>query len=262
MTQPVAVSIPASAKLGAAVATVEEARAAAATVDGWLEPHEGPLLFELARACRGDGAIIEIGSWKGKSTIWLALGARASGTPTQIAAVDPHTGSEEHQRAGELVWTFDEFRENIRRAGVSDRVVPIVQASVEAAADFEGPVELLWVDGAHDYESVKADVAAWAPKLIEGGVIAFHDSKWPGVRRAIEEEIYCGETWRDIRRVEGITWARKASNTTVADRVTNRARMWIRRTYDAAYARRGLIPTPVRTLAKGVLRRLDADATA
>lgn len=242
------------------VPTLEEARQAAAKAEGWLQPQEGPLLFELASKCTGRGGIVEIGSWKGKSSIWLAMGARASGTSARITAIDPHTGSDEHQSPDGQVWTFDAFRQNIEAAGVADRIDPIVDFSTEAAKTYAGPVELLWVDGAHDYDSVVADIESWEPKLVEGGVIAFHDSNWPGVRKALAEKIYRGAIWADIRRVEGITWARKVRRASPRQRAQNLARLWARRVYDEAYARRERLPTPIRNLGKSALRRLDRDA--
>src|SRR5579864_2558755 len=82
------------------------------SVDGWLNPKEAWRLYRLARECRGRGAIVEIGSWKGKSTICLARGSIAGGK-AKINAIDPHTGSPEHSREFGVVWTFDEFRRNI-----------------------------------------------------------------------------------------------------------------------------------------------------
>src|ERR1041385_9078450 len=93
------------------------------TVEGWLNEAEGRLLYRLARACSGKGVIVEIGSWKGKSTIQLANGSH-DGRRIKIHAVDPHTGSPEHQSGTPGVWTFDEFQRNIKAAGVRDVVVP------------------------------------------------------------------------------------------------------------------------------------------
>ncbi|MCS6951010.1 MAG: class I SAM-dependent methyltransferase, partial [bacterium] len=72
-------------------------------VEGWLTVEEGELLYQLARACKGKGVIVEIGSFKGKSTIWLAKGSLA-GAGVRVFAIDPHTGSEEHRQDGQPVW--------------------------------------------------------------------------------------------------------------------------------------------------------------
>lgn len=135
---------------------VETAVRLAEDVDGWLSDDEARILFQLAKAVTGKGCIVEIGSWKGKSTICLAAGSLAGSKPT-VNAIDPHVGSPEHQLNGR-VWTFDTFQENIARAGVSDVVRPVVATSAEAASDFFDPVELLFVDGAHELEMVRMDL--------------------------------------------------------------------------------------------------------
>ena len=78
----------------------DAARTAAAAVDGWLNETQGEALFDAAARCSGRGAIVEIGSWKGRSTIWLAHGARVAGQ--RVFAVDPHVNSREDPGARTL----------------------------------------------------------------------------------------------------------------------------------------------------------------
>src|SRR5207249_1604325 len=127
-----------------------------AGIGGWLTPKEGRLLYDLARRCTGRGVIVEIGSWKGKSTIWLASGSRR-GAGVPVYAIDPHTAESDNLATQSAVPTFAEFTHNIRQAGVADLVVALVTTSAEAARDFERPVELIFIDGAHDYASVALD---------------------------------------------------------------------------------------------------------
>src|SRR3989442_10815319 len=134
----------------------QRVQALASGIGGWLADHEGRPLYELARRCTGRGVIVEIGSWKGRSTIWLASGSKA-GSAVSVHAIDPHVGSPEHRSGGIPVATFDEFRANVARAGVDDIVVPLVKPSLEVAASFQRPVELLFIDGDHSYEAVLAD---------------------------------------------------------------------------------------------------------
>ena len=77
-------------------------------------------LYEAVKKCAGRGVIVEIGSWKGKSTVSLGLGSRER-NKIKIYAIDPHTGSPDHiaSHAGEKIWTFDEFKKNMEKA---DRV--------------------------------------------------------------------------------------------------------------------------------------------
>ncbi len=193
-------------------------------IDGWLSDREADLLFRLASQCTGKGAIVEIGSWKGKSTVCLSLGSR-KGVGTYVTAIDPHTGSSEHG----TVDTYAEFLRNIERTGISPMVKPIRKRSQDVAKEWQGgPVELLWIDGAHEYEFVLRDLLLWEPHLMEGGVIAFHDSTMPGPWRVIEDHLYKGTNFSHIRFVHGITYAVKGKATPVR----NRAMMFLR---DAAF---------------------------
>jgi predicted O-methyltransferase YrrM len=192
------------------------------TVDGWLHPKEARLLYRLASECRGRGAIVEIGSWKGKSTICLARGSM-SGGKAKIHAIDPHTGSPEHSREFGVVWTFDEFRRNVSNAGVSEMIVPHVDYSDAVARKFNEPVELIFIDGLHEYEGVKIDFDAWFPKVMEHGTIAFHDSTcWPGVLKLVSDEVFKSMRFRKVRFAKSIVYGEKVPKNTFFERVENR----------------------------------------
>jgi predicted O-methyltransferase YrrM len=220
--------------------SIEDVRERAHGIEGWLHDEEGELLYRLARECKGRGAIVEIGSWKGKSTVWLASGSKA-GANCPVIAVDPHIGSPEHQ-AGGKVWTFDQFRKNVRDAGVDDVVEPIVKPSVEAARSFDRPVELLFIDGAHDFASVKADLDAWLPKVVDGGVVVFHDTAFHrggdnGPRQVVAKYVYRSRMFKDVRHLKSATWGIKARAGPI-DRGANLARLAVRNVGDALYALR------------------------
>jgi predicted O-methyltransferase YrrM len=203
--------------------------AAARQVDGWLTDSEGMLLDELARRCEGSGAIVEIGSWRGRSTICLARGARRGGD-TSVYAVDPHTGSIEQR----VVSTLASFLHNIENAGVKDLIVPLVVPSIEAAASFEQPVELVFIDGAHDYESVRQDIAAWMPKLVVGGTIAFHDvvGEWDQTWSAVHDFAVASGELDHLRFVHSIAYARKRACPSNVAALTGRACLSYKRQYD------------------------------
>lgn len=110
----------------------------AATVEGHLRDEKGLLLYHLARQCSGRGVLVEIGSFKGKSTTWLAQGSQ-DGAAVPIYAIDPHTGSPELRPDGKELWTFDEFRANIERGGCGELVTPIVKPSLERSKDSPSP---------------------------------------------------------------------------------------------------------------------------
>src|SRR5215471_7219286 len=134
-------------------AEIAAARIFADTVDGWLSVSEGALLYNLAKGVSSACVIVEIGSWKGKSTIWLGKGSQ-NGNRAKVYAVDPHTGSPEITGVMGRIWTFDEFKRNITVAKLERVVEPLVMTSEEAARDFREPVELVFIDGAHEYDSV------------------------------------------------------------------------------------------------------------
>lgn len=213
-----------------------------ADVEGWLNPAEVTALYELARGCTGRGAIVEIGSWKGRSTICLAAGARAGGSGAKVYAVDPHSGSPEHHAALGEVATFDEFKANIERAGVADGVVPLVMQSTEAAEAFDEPVELVFIDGDHSYEAARADIDAWLPKVVEGGAIAVHDAfvYQGGPREAIRRDLLPHIS--DVHFAFSLFYARKRDRPTVAQKV--HARMALaERNLRERYALRGRFRT-------------------
>ena len=193
----------------------EEVKRLIADVDGWLTVDEARMLYDAARACTGRGVIVEIGSWKGKSTIVLARGSRA-GNGVPVYAVDPHAD-----------YRFGEFQANVERAGIGDLVRPIRSFSQAAADDFDEPIELLFVDGSHEEALVREDVEKWLPKVVEGGFVAFHDTTWhAGPRRVVGERVYRARDFRDVRFVlASTTTARKVAQNTAADRVRARLQL-------------------------------------
>ena len=182
------------------------ARAAAAAVDGWLNEAQGAALFDAAAGCSGRGAIVEIGSWKGRSTIWLGHGARLAGQP--VFAVDPHEQSREDPSAQ----TLEEFTGNIRRAGVADVVRPLVMTSRAAAAAFDGGVEVLFIDGDHSDTGAELDAAAWFPRLIEGATVLLHDvvtASYTGPRKVFRRQVCWSSGFAGVRRIGSMGMARR-----------------------------------------------------
>jgi len=161
-------------------------------IEGWISDIEGYVLYRLARDGEGQGAIVEIGSWMGKSTAWLAAGSLA-GKREPVVAVDTFKGSPEHQDRDVLReegTTYRRFTDNLERAGVIAHVEPRVATSLEAAADWDGrPIRLLFIDGDHGYEAAKADLDAWLPHVAAGGYVVLDDviDAFPGVQRLFAE---------------------------------------------------------------------------
>src|SRR3989338_3393717 len=146
---------------------------------GWLTKNEALFLFENAKKVAAKNAIVEIGSWKGRSTTCLCIGSQY-GKNAKVYAIDPHVGSSEHQRQFGKVDTFEDFLKNIHSYGVAEVVEPIRDSSLNVAKVFDKQVGFIFIDGAHEYEAVKNDFESWFPKLSNGGVVAFHDAWWFG----------------------------------------------------------------------------------
>jgi predicted O-methyltransferase YrrM len=222
-----------------------------ADVPGWLTDEEGEALYDLARACTGKGVIVEIGSWKGKSTICLGLGSK-SGASVRIYAIDPHAD-----------YRFGDFRANVDRAGIGDLVTPIASLSQPAADDFHEPIELLFVDGSHEYELVLEDFEKWVPKVVEGGWVAFHDTTWTaGPRKVVGPAIYRSQRFKDARFVVGSTTvARKVVQNSLADRARNRYVLGVKTAFwlgsSALKKQRRLVPKPVERLGRRFLRAIQ-----
>ncbi|HPB69242.1 MAG TPA: class I SAM-dependent methyltransferase [Candidatus Omnitrophota bacterium] len=218
-------------------------------VDGFLTNREGQALYKLASACR-NGVIVEIGSWKGKSTIWLGQGAREAGAKT-IYAIDHHVGSQEHQGAGGAVWTFKEFENNIRKAGLDDVVTPLVKTSAEARPLVNDPIDLLFIDGAHDYDSVQQDFRLWFPAVRNQGTIAFHDTPWPGVGQVVSEVLKTGQFCRAYFS-DTLFFLTKTDQANIFDKICNRVMFHLSRSFYAVNA--SSRPKWLRTFQKDVIK--------
>ncbi len=173
-----------------------------AQVDGYLFPHEAVFLYWLAREGKGEGAIVEIGSYRGRSTLCLAKGVNRR-RPTPIVAVDPH-----------VYGTEGDLRENLAHFGMSEIVQLVVAPSVTAARSWNGPVRVVFVDGHHQQASVEADVDAWLPFLAPGGFLVLHDatdlSSFPGPAAVAAARLRVGPVFDAVGSLGGISWARRA----------------------------------------------------
>lgn len=178
-------------------------------VEGHLNPDEADLLEKLASEVT-NGCIVEIGSFRGKSTIRLANGARVSGC--EVYAVDPHDPFNDN---GTWFGIEDRavFLRNILDAGVADIVKPVFLKSHVAGDGWKELIGLLFIDGDHTYEGVKRDIQCWVKHVVNGGLIAFHDSWFEDVSRAITE-LLTDTRYQVIARADATTVIRftEASN--------------------------------------------------
>jgi predicted O-methyltransferase YrrM len=192
---------------------------------------EGQLLFKLAQRCMGRGVIVEIGSWKGYSTICLAKGSE-SGNRVLVFAVDPHTGAAVHRERYGVVNTYSIFMENVAKAGISDIVAPMVMTSQKAEEQWGVPIELLWIDG--DHTLADKDLEMWLPHVMDGGTVALHDTTtWEVPRKVAINSIYKSGLFSFIGRVGSITYARKLSSLRKNDKKWNELALYRRYVYQA-----------------------------
>ena len=157
-------------------------------------------LFQLASDLPSNAQVIEVGSWMGASTCFIAGGLQGPGA--KIFAVDNFQGLSTcgedsawyHRHFKQLGAnsTLDIFRANFAALGFTARSEPVVNDSLAAAQSLSAKlrtIDFIFIDGDHSYDACKADIAAWSPFVKRGGVIAFHDfgSRADGVTRAIFE---------------------------------------------------------------------------
>ena len=183
--------------------TFDEAWDAVADVDGWMTHGQARALYDAAAACPAGGRIVEIGSFRGRSTIVLASAA-ADGV--EIVAIDPHAGND---RGPQEIAGFEDaagedhavFNANLAAAGVADRVRHVRAFSDAAHADVADPIDVLYVDGAHRFAPARRDIADWGARVRPGGTMLIHDSfSSIGVTLAILRELVPSSEWRYVRR--------------------------------------------------------------
>jgi len=166
------------------------AYARASFIGGWLARDEAELLFEIAAAVPDGQDIVEIGSYLGRSTAFLAMGA---GPGRTVHGVDPHTSGCLQLGSGEGIDTSKQFRRNMAQVGVEDKVEAHVMVSVEGAHSYQGrPVGLLFVDGNHSEKAVYEDGKEWSVHLAPGCVVAFDDISWHGVEEGVKRLVADG----------------------------------------------------------------------
>ena len=158
---------------------------AADEAEGFMPAAEGRALYDAAAKYCRRGPVLEIGSYCGKSTIYLAAAASAVGQ--LVVTVDHHRGSEEHQPGWEYhdprlvdpgtgrLDTLPRLRATLAAAGVEDHVVVVVGRSAEVAGLWRTPLGMVFIDGGHTEQAAVTDYEGWAPWVAPGGVLAIHD---------------------------------------------------------------------------------------
>ncbi|RYP87121.1 class I SAM-dependent methyltransferase [Nocardioides guangzhouensis] len=152
---------------------------------GFMPEDEGLLLHRVARERLPHGPVLEIGTYCGKSAIYLGAAAREVGGT--VLTVDHHRGSEENQAGWEhhdtslvvddtgLMDSLPTFRATIAAAGLEEQVVAVVGRSTTVSGLWRTPVSMVFIDGGHAEVHARNDYTGWAPWLVTGGLLVIHD---------------------------------------------------------------------------------------
>jgi MMP 1-O-methyltransferase len=160
-------------------------QAAAEAARGFMPPDEGLALYDAGVSLAVDGPMLEIGSYCGKSSLYLGAAARERGTV--LYSLDHHRGSEENQAGWEwhepdlvdpgvgVMDTLPVFRRTVFGAGLEGTVIAVVGDSPTVAAAWATPLAFLFIDGGHGEEPARVDYERWTPHVVPGGTFCIHD---------------------------------------------------------------------------------------
>jgi MMP 1-O-methyltransferase len=155
---------------------------------GFMPDDEGLALAETAATYAAVGPVLEVGTYQGKSTLYLVAGVRSAGVDqAAVITIDHHRGSEEHQPGWEYhdpslvdpavgrIDTLPRLRATLAGAGVEDDVIVIVGHSKDFAPHWSTPLGMVFIDGGHTEQAAQTDYESWAPHVAPGGALAIHD---------------------------------------------------------------------------------------
>jgi predicted O-methyltransferase YrrM len=207
--------------------SLEDVQHAVAAVEGWLSSDQIARLYHAAARTRGGDQIVEIGSFRGRSTIVLA-----SAAPDGVAviAIDPHAGTDRGPQEfsgfeAEARSDHEIFSANLAQASVADRVRHVREFSDHAHAEVDGSVAVLFIDGAHRFRLARSDIRDWGARVADGGTMLIHDSfSSVGVTLAILRELAAGRRFRYVGRSRSLAEYRADLDATAGLRLANLAR--------------------------------------
>jgi len=152
---------------------------------GWFGKANMEMLGNLIRE-QNAKVVVELGSWLGKSTIWIARMLPKDG---RVYAVDTWLGSQEqvHQEDPRLPTLYEQFLSNIIHQGLTDKIVPIRITSVEAGQRWPSDIipDIVYLDASHEEFDVYQDLTTWYPVIGDTGVLCGDDFNWPGVKKSV-----------------------------------------------------------------------------
>jgi hypothetical protein len=168
------------------------------SIPGWFDFYQ--LYTKIVESALENSVLVEIGVYEGKSAIFMANLIQHSKKDLKFFAIDPWEPMTDGNTSYDV--TKEKFLSNVEACGVGDFVEALKGTSVEAANKFrDATVYFVFIDGEHSYSAVKADIAAWLPKMTPNGVLAGHDYSdfWPGVKQAVDEVL-------PTREIQGDSW--------------------------------------------------------
>lgn len=194
-------------------------------IKGFLDHEEGLALYRYALEANSLGACLEIGSYCGKSAVYI--GQACKETNNVLFAVDHHSGSEEHQPGEEYhdaeladsatgdVNSFPMFRRTLRLAELETQVIPVVTSSQTLAKYWKQALGFAFVDGGHSEEQAMHDVLAWASHLALGGVMAIHDvyatsAQGGQAPRLAMEALLKNPGWAQLEQIGSLAFLKKS----------------------------------------------------
>jgi hypothetical protein len=188
---------------------IDTAWSKACNVEGYIGHREFRALCMLAAAAPTGGVNVEIGSFKGKSTIGVASIASTFHLGP-VVSIDPHNApSETDPDLHESGTSFDDFQSALTHAGLRDRVEAHRAPSREVAVAWNRPIRLLWIDGDHTYQGAKLDFDLFKPFLIDGAIVAIHDTlhEFEGPIRVFVEDMLRSDQFGPAGLLHTIGWA-------------------------------------------------------
>lgn len=239
-----------------AMRSFDDTLAVVADVDGWMTEGQARRLAAAAARVPSGGTIVEIGSFRGRSTIVLAS---SSADDVEVVAIDPHAGNDRGPQeiegfAEQAADDHEVFLGNLEAAGVRDRVRHVRRFSDVAHEDVAGSIDVLYVDGAHRFAPARADIKDWGARVADGGVLLIHDSfSSVGVTLAILRELAFGGRFRYVGRSRSLTEYHADLEPGLRPRLANAARQLAQLPW---FGRNLVLKVLLTVRLGGVLRRL------
>ena len=168
-------------------------------VEGYLSFQEAVFLYNTAKNVK-NGVIVEIGAYKGLSTICLGLGSKER-NKVKVFSVDPHKWDN----------TKEDFLKNIKKYKVDDVVIPVYKKSCEFVNEFKRSISFLFIDGDHRKNAVENDFIYWFPKVEEGGIMSIHDvTNFPGPKEIAIQYICKTKNFSNVGLVDSLIYGQKS----------------------------------------------------